>query len=232
MWWDSVKSKIILIVATILVPLMIILAAVGVWMAIENAEMKPKIEELAGTWEGEFSSDLSWEDVLVYFEFCDKELEILRTSGIARETVPFIDSATFTKDKTFVIDSNNEASKRIQRECLERIFDAFYQSRDLLRFTYNTDFSSYTKEQFELYYATLYSYDSFDLLLDEFAEDVADYYIAQTGIYKISGNLILIREEKGKPEYSLEYKIVSDVLYITYSADTDEPLVIAYKRVK
>ena len=231
MWWDSIKSKIILIVTAVLGPLLIILAAVGVWIAIDNAEMKPNIEELAGTWEGEFESDLSWEEVFVSFEFCDKELEILRTNHIAYETVPFIDSATFTKDKTFVIESNKEASKRIQREYFERAFDALYQSRDLLRFTYNTDFSNYTKEQFEVYYATLYSCDSFDLLLDNFVEDLADYYMAQTGIYKINGNLILIREGKGKTEYSIEYKIVSDVLYLTYSADTDDPLVIAYKRV-
>ena len=41
----------------------------GVFFVIDEVQMKPKIEELSGTWEGEFESDLSWEEVFETFEF-------------------------------------------------------------------------------------------------------------------------------------------------------------------
>ncbi len=203
----------------------------GASLVIDEIGMKPKIEELAGIWEGEFESDLSWTEVFESFEFFDEELTVLRNNQLLEENVSFVDVATFTKDKKFSINSNNDKTKQAARDHLERVFDALYINRSQLNGAYNLDFSGYTRSAFESFYAEMYEYDSYDLMLTGFAEAIADYYNIEEGTYKIDDDLIVLKIKGKSEKSSLEYKIEEGVLYLTWATDDDKPLVVEYKRV-
>lgn len=230
--WDTIKSKVLLMALRIAIPLVIALVAVGVWWIIDTVDTAPKIEELSGTWEGELDTGLSWKDIFKSFEFYDAEIEILRENGLADKKLTVIETASFTKDKKYAIDLNKEATDSFLKEHLERSFDVLYDNRGRLRIMYNTDFSNYTKDQFRSFYVTMYAYDSYELLLQGFAESIYDgQYTSEKGEYHIQDDLIITRAKAGMPEFSLKYRIESDVLYLTYSWDTEDPLVVAYKRI-
>lgn len=203
----------------------------GVFFVIDEVQMKPKIEELSGTWEGEFESDLSWEEVFETFEFYEEEVDILRDNQLLSGNVSFVDVATFTKDRKFSISSNNDKTAQLIRTHLESAFDVLYNNRTQLNVVYSEDFSKYTKADFESFYAEMYSYDSYELLLQGFVESLYDYYTVEEGTYKIDDDLIVIKNTGKSEKLWIEYKIEDGVLYLSYEEDDGQTLVIKYERV-
>lgn len=181
----------------------------------ENA-MNDKIDQLAGVYTTLEDNTDGVQDLLSLVDLSQEELAL--TGGVELKLVKLVE---FTQDRNYRFGYDAEQSKQQVRAMYADALDAIYQGRATLTALYGDEITTATQEEFQQFYAELYSLTSYDELLDALADNAFDYDALsedyETGTYTIEGKKILCTiTGESEAEY-LEYKLDGDTLTLTYS---------------
>ncbi len=181
-----------------------------------------KMNALCGNWyrEAVCSEDLAT-SVLENMDLYEEEIVFADLNSLKLLYI-----AEFNMDGTYRFYLDEDASIALVRQFLAGVFDALYVNRASLNDTYERDFAAMTEEEFQQFYADLYSETDFETFLDNRAEN-AFYYDdpVETGTFYIKDNAMMMTEdvqdgELPSPEESLPYTIDGITLTLRYSDDT------------
>lgn len=203
------------ILRTLLVIVIVALIAGVRTFFTENA-MNDKIDQLAGVYTTLEDNTDGVQDLLSLIDLSQEELAL--TGGVELKIVKLVE---FNQNRDYRFSYDAEQSKQQVRAMYADALDAIYQGRATLTALYGDEITTVTQEEFQQLYAELYSLNSYDELLDAFADNAFDYDALseddETGTYTIEGKKILCTiTGESKAEY-LEYKLDGDTLTLTYS---------------
>lgn len=203
------------ILRTVLVIVIVALIAGVRTFFTENA-MNDKIDQLAGVYTTLEDNTDGVQDLLSLVDLAQEELAL--TSGVELKLVKLVE---FTQNRDYRFSYDAEQSKQQVRAMYADALDAIYQGRATLTALYGDEIATATQEEFQQFYAELYSLTSYDELLDALADNAFDYDALsedyETGTYTIEGKKILCTiTGESEAEY-LEYKLDGDTLTLTYS---------------
>lgn len=203
------------ILRTVLVIVIVALIAGVRTFFTENA-MNDKIDQLAGVYTTLEDNTDSVSDLLSLVDLSQEELAL--TGGVELKLVKLVE---FTQNRDYRFSYDAEQSRQLVRAMYADALDAVYQGRATLTALYGDEIATATQEEFQQFYAELYSLTSYDELLDAFADNAFDYDALsedyETGTYTIEGKKILCTiTGESEAEY-LEYKLDGDTLTLTYS---------------
>ena len=203
----------------ILALVLTLVLAASLLCACESTE--EKYAALAGTWIM-YEQD-SEEQVMVLLEGID----------LYEEEIALVDKTSLRYAWTFEFDTAGnirqaqpvEENKALVREFYAGAFDAIFEGRANLAGVYEQDLSAVTREEFDLFYAELYGFETFEALLDQFAENAYKYdewTDLRNGTFTFESNRLSISDsvkgENGLPQsYSIIYEVEGDTLTLTYS---------------
>lgn len=203
----------------VLALLLTLLLAASMLCGCESIE--EKYAALAGTWIM-YQPD-SEEQVMVLLESID----------LYEEEIALVDKTSLRYAWTFEFDTAGnirqaqpvEENKALVREFYEGMFDAFFEGRASLDDVYEDDLSAMSREEFDQFYATLYGFETFDALLDQFVENAYKYdewTDLRNGTFTFESNRLSVidsvEDENGLPQsYSIIYKLEGNTLTLTYS---------------
>ena len=129
----------------------------------------------------------------------------------------------FKDDGSYYFTEDPDGVKQYVRDFYKQMFAQMYAGRASLVTTsaeYGTDLSQLTEEEFYKFYADLYSYASFEALLNGLAENVYDYdnfEPYERGTYTVGSKKINFDATTDADDGVAEYKVDGDKLTITYS---------------
>lgn len=203
------------ILRTVLVIVIVALIAGVRTFFTENA-MNDKIDQLAGVYTTLEDNTDGVQDLLSLVDLSQEELAL--TGGVELKLVKLVE---FSQNRNYRFSYDAEQSKQQVRAMYADALDAIYQGRATLTALYGDEIATATQEEFQQFYAELYSLTSYDELLDAFADNAFDYDALsedyETGTYTIEGKKILCTiTGESEAEY-LEYKLDGDTLTLTYS---------------
>lgn len=196
-----------------------VILAVGMLAACESTE--EKYAALAGTW-------------IMYEQDSEEQAMILLENiDLYEEEIALADTGSLRYAWTFEFDTAGnirqaqpvEENKALVREFYVGVFDALYEGRATLDELYEGDLSAMSQEEFEQFYAGLYSFETFEELMDQFVENAYKYdewEDLRKGTFTFESNRLSIVDsvvdENGLPQsYSIIYKLEGDTLTLTYS---------------
>ncbi|MBQ6839479.1 MAG: hypothetical protein IJO45_02165 [Oscillospiraceae bacterium] len=203
----------------ILAFLLSVLLAATLLCACESTE--EKYAALAGTW-------------IMYEQDSEEQVMVLLESiDLYEEEIALVDKTSLRYAWIFEFDTAGnirqaqpvEENKALVREFYEGMFDAFFDGRASLDDLYEDDLSSMNQDEFKLFYAELYGFDTFEALLDQFVQNAYVYdewTDLRNGTFTFDSNRLSIIDsvegENGLPSsYSIIYKLEGDTLTLTYS---------------
>ena len=100
-------------------------------------------------------------------------------------------------------------------------FDAMYEGRASLSNSYEADIANMTREEFNQFYAELYSAADFDTMIDLFTDSAYDLDSLaepfETGTYTIKGNELMCTITGESKAESLPYEIEGNTLTLHFS---------------
>lgn len=118
-------------------------------------------------------------------------------------------------------------TKEHVRTFYQETFEALFENRTLLSELYETDLGVLSEEEFLLFYASLYGFEDFNDLLNEFVENAYDYQWEdlESGTYRVStpNKLAIERvstDPAAEPSGSITFKLSGDTLSLDYSDGT------------
>lgn len=129
----------------------------------------------------------------------------------------------FNEDGSYYFTEDPAAVKAYVRDFYEQMFQQLYNGRANLANTYaeyGTDLSQLGEDEFYQFYAELYTYATFEELLDGLAENVYDYdnfEPYERGTYTVGSKKINFDATSDEDDGVAEYKVDGDTLTITYS---------------
>lgn len=180
--------------------------------------MAEKMEALSGTWV--LTCPDSEEQARVLLENIDlfeEEMALADLSGLNEVRLLKLE---YSGDYSFSMDSDG------MRDCVYRFyadtFDRMYEGRASLESLYgDVSFADMSKEEFQAYYAALYSYDDFGEMLNHFA-DIAYKYEEleepwETGTFHLDRNKIKMLVTGETEEAYVTYVLQEGTLTLTYS---------------
>lgn len=107
------------------------------------------------------------------------------------------------------------------RDFYLRAFDAMYEGRASLSNSYEADIANMTREEFNQFYAELYSAADFDTMIDLFTDSAYDLDSLaepfETGTYTIKGNALMCTITGESKAESLPYEIEGNTLTLHFS---------------
>lgn len=177
-----------------------------------------KYAALAGTWQ--MVAQDSEEQALVLLEAIDlyeEEIALVDTNSLQ-----YVWIYEFDTEGNFRQADDIDATKDCVRKFYEGVFQAMYDGRANLGELYGEDFSAMSQDEFQMYYASIYGYESYAALIDQFVENAyrydewTDY---RNGTFTFDGDKLEIID--GGEEYWLGYKIEGNTLTLSYN-DGDE----------
>ena len=207
----------------VLALLLTILLTASLLCACESTE--EKYAALAGTW-------------IMYEQDSEEQVMVLLESiDLYEEEIALVDKASLRYAMIYEFDTAGnirhaqpvEENKALVREFYEGMFNAFFDGRSSLDDLYEDDLSAMSREEFNQFYANLYSFDTFDALLNQFVENAYKYdewTDLRKGTFTFESNRLSIIDsvvgENGLPSsYSIIYKLEGDTLTLTYSDGTE-----------
>lgn len=203
----------------ILALLLTLVLAASLLCACESIE--DKYAALAGTWIM-YQPD-SEEQVMILLESIDlyeEEIALVDKTSLRYAWIVEFDTAGNIRQAQPV-----DENKALVREFYEGMFDAFFEGRASLDDLYEDDLSAMSREEFDQFYATLYGFETFEALLDQFVINAYKYdewTDLRNGTFTFESNRLSIvdsvKDENGLPQsYSIIYKLEGDTLTLTYS---------------
>lgn len=152
-------------------------------------------------------------------ELYEEEIALVNTPLYTEKTL------TFNEDGTYTFSEEAEGVKKYVRTFYKDLFEDLYQGRDTIATLYEgADLSQLTEEEFYQFYAELYTYETFDKLLDALSESVYDYDSFEpyeTGTFTVGSDKIVFDADGDEGDGSVEYSVSDDTLTIEYSDSTE-----------
>lgn len=203
------------ILRTLLIVVILALIA-GVRTFFTEKAMNDKIDDLAGVYTTLEDNTDSVQDLLTLVDLSQEELAL--TGDVELKLVKTVE---FTQNRTYRFGYDAQQSRQHVRAMYADALDALYQGRATLTSLYGDEVATATQEEFRQFYAELYSFTSYDELLDALADNAFDYDILgedfETGTYTVEGKKIMCTiTGESEAEY-LNYHLDGDTLTLTYS---------------
>ena len=174
--------------------------------------------QIVGTWVcNKLDSDETKAGLLEYIELYDEEIALVTANLYTTKQV------TFNEDGTYFFTEDPDGVKEHVRDFYDQVFTQLYNGRASLVDTsaeYGTDLSQLTEEAFFQFYAELYSYTSYEELLDGLSEKVYDYDSfgkSEEGSFTVGSKKIDFDAITDEDDGVAEYKVEDNKLVITYS---------------
>jgi hypothetical protein len=190
---------------------LVVLMAATLFTACENKT--EKMAQLSGSWL--YVGTDSEEQVLALLQNVDmyeEEIAVADTSSLKFAWV-----YTFDMEGNFRQYEDVERDKQFVREFYKGFFADLYENRDALVGSYEEDLSAMTEGEMQLFYAGLYGYETFDDMINDFADIAYNYdewEDIRNGTFEIDDGKLNIVDQGD--EYYVDYVIEGDTLTITY----------------
>lgn len=177
-----------------------------------------KAEKLAGRWQGTFDDVASEaQSLLENYEFYPEEIALCDLNAL--DYVLYVE---FDTNLNYRFGYDKAGTQACVREYLDKCFQDLYAGRASLSEIYGEDFSSWSLEQFQGFYTELYSFASYDGMLDDMAEYAYDYAgieTTETGTFTFDGSDLMCTITGDTKAEALGYKISGDELTLTFKDD-------------
>ena len=176
-----------------------------------------RMEELAGTWTmRDDDTEEQARSLLEYLEFYEEELALVDLTSL--DDVMLVE---FDTQGNYRFAWDVEGIKLCLVEFYDQAFVSMYEGRTSLNEVYGTSFDEMTEAEFRLFYAQLYSYESYEDMLNEFVEYSYDYDSLaedlETGTFTVKGSKIMCTVAGESEAEALGYKIEGDTLTLTFA---------------
>lgn len=200
--------------AKILTLVLTVLLAVSMLTACESVE--EKYAALAGTW------------IMIEQDSEEQAMVLLENIDLYEEEIALADKNSLQYAWTFEFDTEGnicqtqpvEENKALVREFYTGVFNAFYENRTTLDDLYEDDLSAMSQEEFEQFYATLYGFETFEELIDQFTENAYKYdewTDLRKGTFTFNGDKLEIIDTVEIGTYHIGYKVEGNTLTLTYA---------------
>ena len=196
-----------------------VIIALGVRYAgdfIDTLGMDKKIDALAGIW---YCMEDGQDDVASLLDLADFYEE--EKALVGELSMNYVKIVEFTQSRTYRFSYDVDRTKAQVRSLYATAIENLYANRASLADVYGEEAADYTWEQFQQYYAQLYSKESYDVLLDTFTDNAYDYDKLgedfETGTYTIKGDNIMCTITGESQAEALGYKIEGENLTLTYT---------------
>ena len=159
--------------------------------------------------------------------------EIVESIDLYEEEIALIDTplytavtATFTEDGTYALAEDETLSKQYIREFFDGMFTDLYEGRANLANTYadyGVDLSQLSEEEFYLFYAELYSSETYEALLDNLSENLYTdeaFEPYDEGTFKATSKIISFDAIDDELDGAAEYELEDDRLSIKFTNGT------------
>lgn len=168
------------------------LAALIVTFAMEGFDKlssSRKIEKLVGTYMTMEAVEADTvERMLTNMDFYPEEIALIDLNS---QTAPRY--REFHDDKTYVSYYDVDAFRSSVETFFRNAFDRMYEGRNSLAALYDVDIVAMTKAEFQAYYASIYSHNTFEELITALASDAYNYneLTRDTGTFSIEDSQII-----------------------------------------
>lgn len=146
-------------------------------------------------------------------------------------SLDYVLKATFAEDGSYSFVYDVEANKVCVREFYEGVMTALYDNRAELTGLYGEEVTAMTRDEFNQFYADIYSVASYEFLMTNLVDYAYDYEALgepiEVGTFKIVGSNLMCEPTDGNEAGSIGFQLDGDTLTLSYS-DGDE----VYTRVK
>lgn len=157
-----------------IIPIVLTLLVVAAGYLISSIFSNAISQDLIGTWETtENDTPEQAEQLLRGFEFANEEIALCDLNSL-----DYVKTITFTKDKTYKFAVDAEGTKLCVAEFLRSCFEAMCENKAKIApvyAEYGIDLQAFSDEEFFQFYADLYGYENFDALVSGMAEDAYFY---------------------------------------------------------
>ena len=205
------------LLSTVLAVALVIAVRAGVTTVVDKVFEANSVKKLTGTYQMEdmLSADTA-EEILTTNDFYAEEIALAELNSLS---VPkFVE---YHSDKTYTYYYDANGYRDNVEAFFRETFDRMYEGRVSLSSLYNADFTSMSKADFQAYYASLYSENSFDDLIATLANGCWDYEAlsndVEIGTYSIQDNKIIYTEQGSTLKEHVTYKLSGNSLSLTYS---------------
>lgn len=182
---------------------------------INEATMGPKIEELSGVWHCMEDGQEDVQDLLELADFYEEEIALMGDLSMN-----FVKLVEFREDRSYRFSYDVEKTKEQVYKLYADAMDDLYEGRAALTGLYGDGIATATKEEFQNFYAELYSMGSYEELLTMFTDNAYQYDKLgedyETGTYTIEGDDIMCTITGTTQAEALGYKIEGVNLTLTY----------------
>ncbi len=198
-----------------LVLLLIAALSIGLFCGCESTE--EKMAALSGTWTMVTGDTVENAQMLVdSIELYPEEIALVDMNSLEQ-----VKSVTFNMDGTYSFGYDVDGTMECVRDFYLRAFDAMYEGRAALSNSYEVDIANMTREEFNQFYAELYTAADFDTLIDLFVDNSYDTDSLaepfETGTYTIKGKELMCTITGESKAESLPYEIEGNVLTLHFS---------------
>lgn len=211
------KRFLISVLTTILAVAFAVVVRLGVTTVVDKAFEAGGVKKLTGTYmTQDMISEETAKEILVRNDFYPEEIAYADLGSLY---VPkFVE---YHSDKTYTYYYDAEGYRSNMESFFRQVFDSMYANRTGLSGLYSADFASMSKADFQAYYASLYSENSFDDLIATLSNGCWDYEAVandvEVGTYSIDDNKIIYTILGSTIKEHVIYKRSGDTLTLTYS---------------
>ncbi len=158
---------------------------------------------LAGTWKMEVAQDAQdTKELLESFNFYEEEIALVDLD--AQKLVMVL---RLNEDKSYSWYYDEDAARANVRDFYEGVFEDLYAGREQLSQVYEVDLTVMTQDEFNAFYADMFSQSSVEAMFDLLVEE--SYYY----------------DRLSEPFETGTYRVSFDKIYMTVSGETDEEYV-------
>ena len=183
-----------------------------------------RTEELVGTYS--ITIPDSEEQIMVLMESIDAYDEEIAL--VDMESLYYVKTLTFTASDSYYYAQDPDGVAACVREFYEGYFSSLYEGRTTLNEVYadmGVIFDALTEEEFYLFYAELYGFESYDALIDELVHNAYDYDALtesmEFGKFRVSGSKIYSQAAGEPEETQVNYELENGKLTIYFADGTE-----------
>lgn len=155
-------------------------------------------------------------DLLELVNAYDEEIALVDT-----DSLKYVQIVSFDADGNYYYSYDADATIENAHSFFEGYVEALYNGRTALNEVYDYSFDDLSEDDFKLLYASVYSFDSYDELIDGFVEYCYDKDTLaepwETGTYTIRNGQIYCTMTDDDEELTLGYKLSGNSLTLIYS---------------
>lgn len=195
---------------------LLLVAALSVTLFCGCESTEEKMAALSGTW------------TMIMPDTAEQAQILLDNIELYPEEIALVDLNSLEQVKCVTFDFGHysfgydvDGTLECVRQFYLGVFDALYEGRASLSNSYEADIANMTREEFNQFYAELYTAADFDTLIDLFVDNAYDTDALaepfETGTYTIKGNALMCTITGESEAESLPYEIEGNTLTLHFS---------------